>query len=254
MRQVTLSDLVRRRFVHYLTARGYTARQVVETIGTAPGDVCRVIAGLDPDRVSLSTYLQIARWLRMPLANVITLSGMTLTLGPLIRLGMAVRAYCPTRSADQIAAASEVGVGVAVFRRALHGYADFRPSIRTSDRLANWLAWSGFDTDDIARAAGMVVLYRPDGQRVTLTLAAGHSIEPYPCACGRVGCMVPAHIPSGPRRKWRSDACRMWAARQVAREVRSGQTMPRAPWTALPHPAPLVRFIMINERPVPVRF
>jgi hypothetical protein len=254
MRQVTLSGLVKRRFVHCVSARGYTVRRLVETIGVAPGDLCRVIAGQNTDRLFLSTYLQIARWLRMPLANVIALSGTTLKLGALVQLGMEVRGYCSTRSADQIAAAGEVGMGVAVFRRALHGYADFRPSLRTCDRLADWLAWSGFDADDIALAAGMVVLYRRDGQRVTMTSDASRKIEPYPCACGRAGCMVPAHITSGPRRKWRSDACRMWAKRQAAREARSILVTPRASLTALPHPAPLVRFIMINERPVPVRF
>jgi hypothetical protein len=254
MRQVTLSGLVKRRFVHCVRARGYTVRGLVETIGVAPGDMCRVIAGQNTDRLSLSTYLQFARWLRMPLANVIALSGIRLRLESLVRLGMEVRGYCPTRSTDQTAAAGEVGVGVAVFRRALHGYADFKPSLRTCDRLADWLAWTGFDTDDIALAAGMVVLYRQDGQRVTVTPDTTRRIEPYPCACGRAGCIVPAHIPSGPRRKWRSDACRMWAKRQASRQIRSIQATPHAPLTALPHPTPLVRFIMINERPVPVRF
>jgi hypothetical protein len=143
---------------------------------------------------------------------------------------------------------------VAVFRRALHGYADFKPSLRTCDRLADWLAWSGFDTDDIALAAGMVVLDRQDGQRVTVSPDTSRKIEPYPCACGRAGCMVPAYIPSGPRRKWRSDACRMWAKRRASRQIGSIQAASRVPLIALPHPAPLVRFIMINERSVPVRF
>jgi len=233
---------------------GDTVRDLVTSIGVTPGDLCHVIAGQDMDRVPLTAYLQIARWLRMPLANVIALSGIRPRIESLVRLGMEVRGYRATSSADQIAAASEAGVGVAVFRRALHGYADFKPSIRTCDRLAGWLAWSGFDSEDIALAADMVVLYGRDGRRVTVTLDASRTIEPYPCACGRTGCLVPAHIPSGPRRKWRSDACRMWAKRRAAREARAHLAPSRAPSTALPHPAPLVRFIMINERPVPARF
>jgi hypothetical protein len=254
MRQVTLSGLVKRRFVHCVRVRGYPVRGLVEMIGIAPGDLCRVIAGQNVDRLSLSTYLQIARWLHMPLANVIALSGTKPRLESLVRLGMEVRGYCSTSTTDQMAAAGEVGVGAAVFRRALHGYADFKPSIRTCDRLAGWLAWSGFDADDIAVTADMVVLYRQDGRRVTVAPDASRRIEPYPCACGRAGCMVPAHIPSGPRRKWRSDACRMWAKRQAARRSRPHPTTKRESPTPLPYPAPLVRFIMINERPVPVRF
>jgi hypothetical protein len=77
-----------------------------------------------------------------------------------------------------------------------------------------------------------------------LTRDMAQALAPYPCACGRPGCTVPAHVPAGPRRKWRSDACRMWARRR-------GQG---AQPVALPHPTPIVRFIVINERAVPVRF
>lgn len=243
MREVTFSGIVRRRFIHCVRVHGQTAREVVDTLGIPPGDLCKVIAGQGLSRLPLSSYERIARWLRMPLANIVALAGLRPTIDDLMRLGMEVRGYRPTSADDQISAAREVGFSVAVFRRALHGYDDFRPSITTCDRLARWLAWTGFEPDDIALAAGMVVRYRQDRQRITLSLAADEQIKPYPCACGRVGCMVPAHIPSGPRRKWRSDACRMWAKRAAARNA-----------ALSPRPAPLVRFIKINERPVPVRF
>jgi len=240
-RQVTLSGLVKRRFVHCIRAHGQTVREIVETLGIPPGDLCKMIAGQGLGRVPLARYERIARWLRMPLANVVALAGLRPAIDDLMRLGMEVRGYRPTCADDQIRAAREVGISVAVFRRALHGYDDFRPSITTCDRLARWLAWTGFEPDEVALAAGMVVRYRADRQRITLSLAADQGVKPYPCACGRPGCMIPAHIPSGPRRKWRSDACRMWAKRAAARNLP-------------PRPAPIVRFIKINERPVPVRF
>jgi hypothetical protein len=143
---------------------------------------------------------------------------------------------------------------VAVFRRALHGYPDFRPSIHTCDRLAEWLGWSGFTPDDIVAAADMTIRYLPGGRRVTVALDVADRIRSYPCACGRAGCTIPAHIPSGPRRKWRSDACRMWAKRQARRAARlQAQKSPKKVRRASPHP-PIVRFIIINERLVPVRF
>jgi hypothetical protein len=240
-RQITLSGLVKRRFIHCIRTHGQTAHDVVESLGIPPGDLCKVIAGQGLARLPLTHYERIARWLRMPLANIIALAGLRPTIDDLMRLGMEVRGYRPTSADDQIRAAREVGISVAVFRRALHGYDDFRPSMVTCDRLARWLAWTGLEPDDIALAAGMVVRYRADRQRITLSLAADQSVMPYPCACGRPGCMIPAHIPSGPRRKWRSDACRMWAKRAAARSLP-------------PRPAPIVRFIKINERPVPVRF
>jgi len=241
MRQTTLSGIVKRYFIH--STQRQPVEAVVAAIGLTPADLCRVIAGQDIASLPLFTYYQLARWLRMPLSNVIALAGARPKLEDLIRLGMEVRGYRPNSTQDQIRAAAETGISVAVFRRALHGYADFTPSIYTCDRLAAWLSWSGFEPDDIAAASGMVILYRPDGRRVALTQNLSQEIKPYPCACGRAGCMVPAHIPTGPRRKWRSDACRMWAKRRAAKSP-----------AKLPQHDPIVRFIMINERSVPVRF
>jgi hypothetical protein len=253
MRPMTIADIVKRRFLYCVNQRHQSVREVVTAIGIPPGDLCRVITGQQTAYLPLFIYYHIACWLRMPLANVLALAGKRLKLDELIRLGMEVRGYHASSTQDQITAAEEVGISVAVFRRALHGYADFTPSIRTCDRLAVWLAWTGLDADDIVLAAGMIVRYRPDGKRVALTTVANRNIKPYPCACGRVGCMIPAHIPSGPRRKWRSDACRMWAKRKADRESRRDH--PAATNSAaLPHPTPIVRFITINERPVPVRF
>ena len=140
MRQITLAGLVRRRFL-YCTKR-QSVRAVVMQIGISPGDLCQVIADRHATRLSLHTYYQIARWLHMPLANVIALSGKRLKLAELVRLGMSVRGYEISSTHDQITAANEVGISVAVFRRALHGYASFTPSVRTCDRLATWLAWT----------------------------------------------------------------------------------------------------------------
>jgi hypothetical protein len=65
--------------------------------------------------------------------------------------------------------------------------------------------------------------------------------------------MVPAHIPNGPRRKWHSDACRMWAKRQAEREAEAGPKKTGQARTTVQHP-PIKRFIVINERRVPARF
>ena len=254
MRQATLSGIVRRHFVYCVNVRHQTVRDVVESIGIAPRDLCRVIAKQKSDFLPLTTYAQLAGWLRMPLANVVVLAGTRPKLDDLIGLGMEVRGFCPTRTADQIAAAHEIGIGVAVFRRALHGYSDFKPSVRTCDRLADWLAWTGFEMDDIAMAAGMIVRHRSDGRPITLASKVYYEIRPYPCACGRAGCVVPPHIPGGPRRKWRSDACRMWAKRKSDCEPGLHAPTDLGFSPPLPHHTPLVRFIMINERPVPVRF
>jgi hypothetical protein len=253
MRQLTLSGIVRRRFIHCVNQRGYTVSEVVQAIGITLRELCQIIAGQPTLHLSLRTHDRIARWLRMPLANVTALSGLKPRLQDLIALGMERRGYVATSSQDQISAADDVGISVAVFRRALHGYADFRPSVYTCDQLARWLAWSGFTTEDVVAAAGMTVRYLPGGRRVTVALDAAERIEPYPCACGRAGCVIPAHVPSGPRRKWRSDGCRMWAKRQAERDARRITCRSKKVRAASPHP-PIVRFIMINERLVPVRF
>jgi hypothetical protein len=251
MRQLTLSGIVKRRFLHHVNTRGYSVHDVVEDIGISPGELCRVIARQNMGCVPITTFYQIARWLHMSLANVIALAGTRPRLSDLVQLGMAVRGYRPTSTEDQILAASEVGVSVAVFRRALHGYESFRPSIRTCDQFADWLAWTGLLPDDIVTSAGMIVHYQPDGHRVVISPRIEKTIKPYPCACGRAGCMVPAHIPNGPRRKWRSDACRMWAKRKAARETAQATNAKRTP---LPHQTEIMRFIMINERRIPARF
>lgn len=247
MRQPTLPGIVQRRFIHCATHHGEPVAALVARIGAPPGDLCRLIAGQQLDSLPLATFERIARWLRMPLANVTALAGRAPALAELVRLGMTARGYCPTSTRDQIDAAREAGISVAVFRRALHGYADFRPTIRTCDRLAAWLDWTGYDGDDIARAAGLAVRYRADGRRITVAAGEGGILAPYPCACGRPGCMVPAHIPHGPRRKWRDDACRMWARRRARR------AQPAPIPAGVPCPTPIDRFIAINERLFPVR-
>jgi hypothetical protein len=247
MRQPTLPGIVQRRFVHCVAHHGEPVDALVARIGAPPGDLCRLIAGQQIARLPLTTFERIARWLRMPLANVTALAGHTPALAELVRLGMTARGYRPTGTRDQIAAAGEAGISVAVFRRALHGYADFRPTMRTCDRLAAWLDWTGYNGDDIARATGLAVRYRAGGRRITVAAGEGGLLAPYPCACGRPGCMVPAHIPQGPRRKWRSDACRMWARRRARRAV------PAAATAGGPCPTPIDRFIAINERLFPVR-
>jgi len=253
MPHMTLSGIVKRRFIHCANQHGYSVRTLVMRIGVSPGELCRIVAGQNLDRLPLSTYFQIACWLNMPLANVIALADISPKLSALVRLGMVARGYHPTSTKDQLLAADEVGISIAVFRRALHGYANFRPAIRTCDRLAEWLAWTALDAADIAHAAGMVVRYWADGRRVTMTPIADRQIKAYPCACGRPGCVIPAHIPGGPRRKWRSDACRMWAKRR-ARQKTTIHPRAKPTSTPLPYSHPIVRFIMINERPVPVRF
>jgi hypothetical protein len=251
MRQITLSGIVKRRFLHYVNIRGYSVRDVVEDIGITPGELCRMITRQNTGHLPITTFYHTARWLHMSLANVFALADTRPRLSDLVKLGMAVCGYFPKKSEDQITAANEAGVSVAVFRRALHGYESFTPSLRTCDQLADWLAWTGFTPDDIAIAAGMVVCYHLDGQRAILSPDTAKTITPYPCACGRVGCMIPAHIPTGPRRKWRSDACRMWAKRKADRETTQAFIGKKAP---LPHQTEIMRFIVINERRVPVRF
>jgi hypothetical protein len=254
MQQLTLSGIVKRRLVHCINRHNQTAHEIVHAIGISPGDLCQIVSGQQPAHFPLQTHYQIARWLQMPLANVVALAGIKPQLKGLVELGMEVRGYSPSSSLDQVQAAAEAGISVAVFRRALHGYADFRPSIRTCDQFARWLAWTEFTPDDIVAAAGMTVRYFPGGRRATVSLNVQDKLEPYPCACGRAGCLVPAHISSGPRRKWRSDACRMWAKRQAERAARLHAQKFQKAHTYLPHPSPIVRFIMINERLVPVRF
>ncbi len=251
MRQPTLSGIVKRRFLHYVDARGYSVSDVIDDIGITPGELCRVIAHQNVGHLPITTFYQIARWLRMSLANVIALAGTRPNLRDLVQLGMMVRGYVPTSAEDQSRAATEVGVSVAVFRRALHGYESFAPSIRTCDRFADWLAWTGFMPDDIVTAAGMIVCYHPDGQRAVISFDTAKTIKPYPCACGRAGCIVPAHIPNGPRRKWRNDACRMWAKRKSERETVQTYHGKKAP---LPHQTEIMRFIVIKERRIPARF
>lgn len=236
MRQLTLSGVVKRRFVHL--ARQHPVQQVVAQIGIDPGILCRIIAGKPLDPVPVAALYRIAQWLRMPVVNVFALAGVRPTIRDFVRAGMELRGYRVTSSQDQMAAAAEAGISVAVFRRALHGYASFSPSIKTCEQLTAWLGWSGLDVDQVANAAGMIIHYHADGGRTILARAAYNAIQPYPCACGRPGCMIPAHIPAGPRRKWRSDACRMWAKR-------------RQP---LPAYSPISHFISINERFLPVRF
>jgi len=256
MPQLTLSGIVKRRFIYCVNQHGYSVRTLVVQIGISPGELCWIIAGQGLDRLSFRTYEQIARWLSMPLANVFALAGISPKLRDIVQLGMEISGHHPTSTNDQQAAANEAGISIAVFRRALHGYDSFRPSIRTCDRLAEWLAWTGLDSADIARAAGMIVRYRSDNRRVTVTPTVDHQVKPYPCACGRPGCLVPAHVPSssGPRRKWRSDACRMWAKRRAEQPVAAHPRTTLVAPATLPHRVPIVRFIMINERPVPVRF
>ncbi|MCD4685543.1 MAG: hypothetical protein K8S97_06375 [Anaerolineae bacterium] len=209
MRRSTLTGIARRRFVHCVNQHHTTVRELVSTIGLPPGDICKVITGQDVAHLPLLTYFRIAQWLRMPLINTVLLGGKQPAISELIRLGMAVRGYTPTNARDQLTAAAEITISVAVFRRALHDYDDFRPALHTCDKLAQWLSWTGFDTEDIAIAAGMLVRYLPDGRRITITPQAEQEIKPYPCACGRAGCMIPAHITHGPRPKWRNHAWRM---------------------------------------------
>ncbi len=250
MRQVTLSGLVRRRFIHCLSVRGQSAAELVCEIGLPPLTLCHLIAGQNLPAIPLVAYYRIARWLQMPLWNTLLLAGAKPGLATLVRFGMEMQGCRASSTGDQMRVARAVGISVAVFRRALHGYASFHPSMRTCDRLAGWLTWMGVSAEDIALAAGMVVRYHANGHRLTITRQAAQAVAPYPCACGRAGCMVPAHIPAGPRRQWRSDACRMWAKRRRSTPAQAST----APMHPLPHPAEIVRFIRINERTVPVRF
>lgn len=249
-RQATLSGLVRRRFIHCMSARGQSAAELVREIGLPPLTLCHLIAGQNLPAIPLVAYYRIARWLQMPLWNALLLAGAGPDLAALVRFGMERQGSRPSSTEDQEQAARVIGISVAVFRRALHGYPSFHPSIQTCDRLANWLAWMGVSAEDIALAAGMVVRYRANGRRLTITQQTAQAVAPYPCACDRAGCMVPAHIPAGPRRQWRSDACRMWARRHLSAPA----PISTAPAHPLPHLPEVVRFIRINERAVPVRF
>jgi len=137
---------------------------------------------------------------------------------------------------------------VAVFRRGLHGYADFRPSVYTCDQLARWLVWSGFTTEDIVAAAGMTMRYLPGERRVTVALDVAEKIEPYHAhVVGQV--CDPAHVPSGPRRKWRSDACRMWPSAGLS-ATPSGSPPVQAGSHSFPPPSDCP-FYHDNERLVP---
>ncbi|HEX3049020.1 MAG TPA: hypothetical protein VHP83_00070 [Aggregatilineaceae bacterium] len=153
-RQPSLTSIVRRRFLTCVNEHGQSVPDVVNTLQVAPGELCRIIAGQNIAHLNINTYYQLARWLHMPLANVMALAGARPRMVDLIRLGMQVAGFRPTSAQDQITAAAQAGVSVAVFRRALHGYASFTPSIRTCDRLAEWLEWTGFHPDDIALATG----------------------------------------------------------------------------------------------------
>ena len=253
MPRITLSGLVSRRLAHCVNVRGYDVPELIFSVGVSPKELCQIIAGHKIVEHSPYAYYQISRWLGMPLSNVFALADISVNLKTLVALGMQVYGYRTTSTTAQVHAASDAGISVAVFRRALHGYEDFRPSIKTCDRIADWVSWSGFTSEDIAFSAGMMVRYYANGRRVALTQQANQHIAPYPCACGRAGCTVPAHIPYGPRRKWRSDACRMWAKRHE-RSTECQQSVSDREVFPLPQHTPLVRFITINERPVPVRF
>lgn len=252
MPQITLSGIVRRRFVHCVNQSDRSVRDLVGHIGLSPTVLCKIIADQNTAEIPLWAFYRIARWLQMPLINVIRIGGKQPKISELVTLGMKVRGYSSSSTEDQERAAQEVGVSVAVFRRALHGYASFRPSIRTCQRIADWLSWTRFDQDDIAVAAGMLIHYQSDGKSVIVSSQAARSVRPYPCACGRAGCIIPAHIPNGPHRKWRDDACRMWATRRLERKGRRERSENRSMPALLQHSS--VRFIMINERAIPVRF
>lgn len=249
MRQTSLSGIVRRWFLHLAVQRQIAVPQIVADCGIAPGDFCRIIANQNMSQISLPTYYRLSRWLHMPLAYVTALAPFAPKLEDIVRLGMVVRALRATSTQDQVQAAQEAGISVAVFRRSLHGYANHTPSLQTCDRLAAWLHWSGYTPDEIAASAGLMVRYTIDGVRQAVPREVLAKLEPYPCACHRPGCMVPAHIPSGPRRIWRSDACRMWAKRHSEQVRQSLLTEAHT----LPSSATIVRFIAINERRLPVR-
>lgn len=257
MRAMTLSRLVEKRFLRMMAQHHNDVEAVINIIGIQPGELCRIITAQRLPQLSIATYFRIAKWLQMPLANVLRLADIAPKLADLLRLGMITRGYRPTSTHDQITAAHEAHISVAVFRRALHGYTDYAPSLRTCDNLADWLAWTGYGGDDVAYSAGMIVHYQPNGQRATARCSVLEEITPYPCACGRPGCYVPAHIPAGPRRIWRSDACRMWSKRRQEHTnsaQRAASTPPKHERPTLPETAPIVRFIAINERRIPVRF
>lgn len=247
MHQMTLSDLTRRHFVHCVNRRGMSAAEVVAQIGLSASEICAVIAGRAIEQRSPVTYYRLARWLHMSLAQIAALANVQPALSDLVRLGMILQGRRPTSTHDQCLSAAEVGIGVATFRRALHGYETFKPSMQTCDKLTRWLAWTGFTSEEIASSAEMFVGRNTRGRRITVAQVDEPMIAAYSCACGRPGCVVPAHLPSGPRRKWRNDACRMWASR-------NGRVHIPGTRSEAPYPTRHARFIMINERPVPVTF
>ena len=249
-REITLSTLIKHRFIHCVNHRNQSAQNVVLLIGLTPGIVCQVIAGKNVETLPIEVFYRFARWLDMPLSSVMELAGAHPKLPELVRFALRAQGNIPSNTVDQESAAREAGLSPATFRRALHGYADFCPSLRTCDHLADWLAWTGFTADEIAASAGMLVRYTVTGRRVAVTPTLAQTVKPYPCACGRPGCMVPAHVPCGPHRKWRSDSCRMWATRRVRNE---GTEHKRLSSTKSPCPTAPVRFITINEHLFPVR-
>lgn len=251
MYQPSLSGIVRRRFIHCIADRGLSAGEVVSAIGLPPADLCKLIAGQVCSAHRAENLWCVARWLNMSVKNVALLAGQSLRLDELIALGMRHEGFRPNSSQDQLAAAQRAGISVAVFRRALHGYPDFRPSLRTCNLLARWLAWTGYDVFELAHSAGVRIQHLPNGRVLTTSVWREGLVGPYPCACGRSGCFVPAHFPTGPRRIWRSDACRMWAKRCSTKMLEQSHCVTTAP---LPHRPPIVRFILINERAIPARF
>lgn len=248
MHTSTLSGIVKRRFIFCYSVRHQTVQEIIELVGVPAVHFCHVIAGTHPANLPLRSYYRLACWLNMTLANVLALARYQPKLEDLICLSMEVQGMRPSSCEAQIIASRQAGISVAVFRRALHGYADFSPSRETCLHLAHWMAWTGLDLAAIAASAGMTVRYEAGRGLLIHSPSVERVMKPFPCACGRPGCMVPAHIPNGPRRKWRSDACRMWAKRKEAR------TWSRSHPSPLPCPVPIVRFITINERVVPARF
>ena len=93
--------------------------------------------------IPLAAYYRIACWLQMPLWNTLLLAGAGPDLAALVRFGMEVQGCRASSTEDQERTARAIGISVAVFRRALHGYSGFHPSMQTCDRLADWLAWMG---------------------------------------------------------------------------------------------------------------
>ena len=86
MPQLTLSGIVKRRFIHCVNRHKFSARILVKQIGVSPGDLCRIIAGRDLNHLPLIVYVRIARWLQMPLANVMVLANLSPDIADLVRL------------------------------------------------------------------------------------------------------------------------------------------------------------------------